>query len=192
MVRTARVRWALWLLGLGGAGWLVLFGDKPAPVELVGPTPRPTTAGPEAGTPAGAAASALPSRAAAPARAPAGARSEPLALLIHRALLASAASPRADLFAAPRWAALPPPSAPPSAAAPLPVPTAEHTYKVLGKKQEGQAWEVFLGRAEQSFVVRAGDTLEGTWRIERIQPPEMTWTHLPSGQQQTMPIHEAR
>ncbi len=55
---------------------------------------------------------------------------------------------------------------PPVVAAPL--------YTVLGKQREADGpWRVFLARQGQVFVVQAGDLLEGRYRVERIEPPEL-------------------
>jgi hypothetical protein len=180
--RTPSRRWLLWLALLAGAAALAFFGDK-TPPGSARPAARPTpTPGPS--TPA------TPPRPRATA-----AVLEPIEWLLPRAELAAAAlPPRADLFATPAWrqpapppvakAAPPPASAPPPAAPPQP-------YTVIGKKFEAGAWELFLGRADNAFVLREGDSLEAAWRVEKIEPPKATLRHLSTGQAQTLDIGPA-
>jgi hypothetical protein len=75
------------------------------------------------------------------------------------------------------------------AAAPVAPPL---PYGFIGKKQEAERWEVFLARGEQTFIAREGEVLEGTYRVDRIDPPALTFTYLPLGQVQTLPIGESR
>jgi hypothetical protein len=104
---------------------------------------------------------------------------------------ASADKPAArDLFGAHSWN---PPAPPPPPPLPTPPPTAPPVpYTFLGKKQEGDAWEVFLAKGEQTFVARMGSVMEGEWRIDGIAPPTLTLTYLPLGLPQTLSIGDAR
>lgn len=175
--KTPRARWALWGLLLAGAAALAVFGDK---------------------TPAGAgAAPAVRAAASGPAR-PAPVRNtkapEPIEPLLPRELQASAAlPPRADLFATPAWRRPPAPApaaaAAPASAPPPPPPQAPPLpYRVIGRKFDGQAWELFLGRDDTPFVVRQGDTLEGAWQVQKIAPPLATLRHLATGQERSLEI----
>lgn len=173
-------RWALLLPLLGGAAWLAFFGDK-TPAGTVQPT---------------RAAVATPTAAPAPARSTSARRdtAEPVEALRPRAAPDAAPRPAADLFAVAAWR-LPPP--PPPAAPPVEQPKAAPVlpalnYKVLGKKEENDSWEVFLGRDDLTFIARTGETLEGTWRVEKIEPPLMTLLHVASGQQLKLPIGDGR
>jgi hypothetical protein len=174
----ARGRMKLWLPLLAVAAGLALFGDK---------------------TPAGSArvvasSARLPALAATPPRAGAAPASAPEVLeplRARRELVVPAGDGTADLFASPRWS-----RSPPAASAPVaveaPPPVLPPAYRVLGKKQENEAWELFLGRDDSSYVVRAGDVLDGTWRVEQIDPPTATLVHLPSGAKHPLPIGDAR
>jgi hypothetical protein len=179
-------RWFLWLPLLLAGGWLALFGDK---------------------SPAGDAAASLPARRpAAPAIQPtAGAPVDrpktspletPYAVVPRDRLFAidatvSGEKPAArDLFSTRRWNPPPPPPppeqpAPPPVAPPLP-------YAFLGKKLEGDTWEVFLSRAEQTFIARTGQILENDWRVDKIAPPTLALTYLPLGLPQTLSIGDPR
>jgi hypothetical protein len=97
--------------------------------------------------------------------------------------------PGRDLFAAHNWT--PPPAAPASATPAAPsAPALPYVY--LGKKQEADVWEIYLGRGEQSFIAREGQVLEGTYRVDRIEPPTLTLTYLPLNQAQSLSIGESR
>jgi len=181
MSAAKRRRWALLLPLLGGATWLALFADK-------------TPAG--AAKPAPAAAVARAPVSPSPARAPLPRRdaAEPVEALRPRVTPDTPPRPAADLFAIAAWRLPPPPPPPP---APVEQPKAAPTlpalnFKVLGKKEENNLWEVYLGRDDLSFIARVGDTLEGLWRVEQIEPPLMTLTHVPSGQTLKLPIGDGR
>jgi hypothetical protein len=61
-------------------------------------------------------------------------------------------------------------------------------YVVLGKKREGGTWEVYLARGQTIFVAAAGTVLEGSYRVDRIEPPTLSLTYLPLGHRQVLPI----
>jgi hypothetical protein len=176
---------------LGVSAWLALFGDK-APAGLV----QPRGMGESQGR-AGAASKAQPPGTA--VRPAARAASEPArieALVLRRSWYEPERAPAADLFARAAWHVTPPPPPPPPPPAPpAPAPVAEAppqvpppNYKVAGKQHDGRKWEVFLLRDENSFVVRSGQVIESTWRVEQIEPPSMTLVHVPTGQQHRIAI----
>ena len=74
----------------------------------------------------------------------------------------------------------PPPPAPP-AAPPLP-------FRYFGKWIDGDRTVVFLWNASEGYSVAAGDTLEGTYRIDAITDSSVDFTYLPLGSKQTLPI----
>lgn len=43
-----------------------------------------------------------------------------------------------------------------------------------------------LAGPQNTWVVRAGDVIEGQWRVDRIQDRTMSLTYLPLKQQQTV------
>lgn len=198
---TARIvnqRWWIWLPLLSVAALLALFGDKtpkdavvPARVAAkvnssngksgsnsMPPSNRPVSASTKAsGT-------SSPSD---PSTGSTGSSSKSLEALVPREQLilsVQAQKPQTrDLFSSTGWNPPPPkplPPPPPSAPA-LP-------FTFLGKKLEGGTWEVFLARGEQSFVVREGDVIENTYRIENISPPNLNLNYLPLGQSQSLVI----
>lgn len=90
----------------------------------------------------------------------------------------------ADLFAPHSWYVAPP------APAYVPIPaTVPHTapaavapplpFRFIGKLEDSQQLQVFLQHGEQLYSVRAGDVIDGTYRVDAIQQARMTLTYLP-------------
>lgn len=183
-----RRRWWLWLPLLGLAGWLAVFGDRSADgkaAAMSGPARLAATAEPIS-------ASLLVST----PKTAAGAAPEAIETLVRReewvaAAPADATSARRDLFSTRNWNPPPPPPpvAPVSEAAPVAPPL---PFAFLGKKLEGDTWEVYLSRGEQTFIIREGLTLDGTYRVDKIAPPSLTLTYLPLAQSQTLMIGDSR
>jgi hypothetical protein len=96
--------------------------------------------------------------------------------------------PRADKPAAAR--AVTP--AEPAVAAPPPPPPSPPAlpFTYLGKLVEGEDIAVFLTQGERNLVVRQGDTIDATYRVERIAESAITLTYLPLDQRQTIVIGE--
>jgi hypothetical protein len=72
-------------------------------------------------------------------------------------------------------------AAPPPMAPPLP-------FAYIGKAVADGAWEVYLARADKTYVVRNQTVIDGTYRVERIAPPLMSVTYLPLNQLQQINI----
>ena len=180
----SRRRWWLWLPLLGLAGWLVLFGDR-SPNGNAAAVSLP--ARPAATTQA----AARPSHT--DARTPRGTEPESIEVLVGRdqwaAAPADTASASRNLFSTRNWNPPPPPPTPVAEAAAV-APALPFAF--LGKKLEGEIWEVYLSRGEQTFIVRQGQILEGVYRIDKIAPPSLALTYLPLGQPQTLPIGDSR
>lgn len=90
-----------------------------------------------------------------------------------------------DIFPSKSWYVPPPPPkpVPPPPPAPPPIP-----FVYLGKMFEDGKALVFLSKQERNLVVREGDVIEGSYRVESILPPVMTLTYLPLNMKQTFPI----
>ncbi|MDN2698073.1 hypothetical protein O0882_17305 [Janthinobacterium sp. SUN073] len=73
----------------------------------------------------------------------------------------------------------PPP--PPPMAPPVP-------FVYLGKVAADGAWEVFLSRADKTYIVRAHTVIDGAYKVVAIAPPVMTLTYLPLNQVQQLNI----
>jgi hypothetical protein len=168
-----KLRRTVLLLALAAAAVLLLWGDPapPGTADVVQPRERPLRS--EATAPGKAARPRQPSlRPVAP----------------REALWADAGvmEPARDLFAARDWQ---PRTEPVRTAAPAPEPAVPALPFVFqGKRQDGQAWEVFLGSGTQTLFVREGDVLDGVYRVESIRPPVLALTYLPMGLQQTLEI----
>ena len=89
------------------------------------------------------------------------------------------------LFASTSWA--PPPKA--VVATPAPPPTAPPLpFTYVGKRLEDGIWNVFISRGDQMLIVREQQTIDGTYRIDAVKPPQMILTYLPMDERQTMSI----
>lgn len=83
----------------------------------------------------------------------------------------------------------PPPKMVASAAPPPPLPMAPPLpFVYLGKAAADGAWEVFLSRADKTYIVRANTVIDGAYRVGTIAPPVMTLTYLPLNQVQQLNI----
>ena len=93
-----------------------------------------------------------------------------------------------DLFGMKNWNPPPPPVR--QKPSPPPAPTAPpFPYTVAGSVADANGLMiVFANRQKQDFVLRVGDILEQTYRIEAIDPQSVTVTYLPLGLAQVVPI----
>jgi hypothetical protein len=160
------------------AAGFALFGDK-TPSNVVEAKPRSTGA---AATPAMAprANSGVPK----PALEVAILRLEPRATLIADGTDAMGAA--APAFGSQNWT---PPPPPPPPAPPPPAPSAPPLpFTFLGKAVANGAWEVFLARGDQTLIVRSKMVIDGAYRVDAIEPPNLTFTYLPLKQVQQLNI----
>ena len=172
-------RWWFWLPMLAFAAWLALFGDKTPVEQMPLPTSKALNTSPtEAKTVAEPLPDALPNAL--------------LELIPREELieLPEGDSPTSrDLFADRNWTPALPPAREAEPAAPT-APPLPFTY--LGKQLEDKQWRVFLGMADQTFVVGEGSTINDLYRIDSISPPNLSLTYLPLGQSQSLSIGETR
>src|SRR5262245_52913540 len=95
-----------------------------------------------------------------------------------------------DPFSVQSW--LPPrkpaaaPSAPPPPVAP-PLP-----YRFAGQFYRDSGSEVYVGRGEEIFPVKEGETLDGQYKVESISLSEVRFLHLPTGTSQIMQFSALR
>lgn len=83
----------------------------------------------------------------------------------------------------------PPPPPPPAVEAPPPPPAPvapPFPYQWIGRLEEAGKPQALLHGATRGTAVRAGDVLDGQWRIDRIDPQAMQVTWIP--EQKTMTI----
>ncbi|HTO47432.1 MAG TPA: hypothetical protein VML91_07315 [Burkholderiales bacterium] len=98
------------------------------------------------------------------------------------------AAPAGDPFQARSWAPAPDPEAvqrrlpPPRPQAP-PLP-----FAYMGKMVDGNTIVVFLANEDRNYIARVGETLDGTYRVERIADNELVVTYLPLKIKQTLPF----
>jgi hypothetical protein len=160
-------RWALWIVLLPIAAGLAFSRSDEAidPASVVEAIARP------AETP-------QPNREV-PAREGAKAPDEVMIAAIHERKPAGEVR---DFFAPDDWTRTSPAAPPPAPTAP-PLP-----YKVLGKKLEDGAWQVFLTQDDNVHIVKQGDLLDDRYRIEKIEPPVLVMTYIPLNERQTLAI----
>lgn len=68
---------------------------------------------------------------------------------------------------------------PPPQAPPLP-------YVYFGKMMEGELPYAFLQKGNKVLVVKAGDMLDGTYRVEKVTPDSVMFVYLPLSVQQSV------
>ena len=90
-----------------------------------------------------------------------------------------------DLFKAKSWYVPPPPPKPGPPPTPTPPPL---PFRYMGKLLEEGKLTVFITNQERNYAVKAGDTIEGSYRVDRIDPQQVLFTYLPLNMQQTLVI----
>lgn len=104
----------------------------------------------------------------------------PLAALAADAPLSAAVVP-VNIFPVQTWQ---PPSPPPP---PPPKPTAPPLpFQYGGSLLDGEQRVVFLMQQKRQLIVRAGDAIDNTYRIDDITPQRIEFTYLPLQQKQTL------
>jgi hypothetical protein len=105
--------------------------------------------------------------------------------------------PQVDLFATQSWYVAPVVTADQqaaldSAAVAPSVPTAPPLpFQFIGKLEDSQQLQVFLQNGERLYVVRAGDVIDETYKIDRISATEMSLVYLPLKFAQTLSVGSA-
>jgi hypothetical protein len=101
------------------------------------------------------------------------------------------AAPARDPFAPRSWQAMaqedarrnaPPPAPPPPPQAP-PLP-----FTYFGKAVEDGRVTAFLARGENTYVAREGITLDGAYRVDRVDERVIVFTYLPLGMRQELSL----
>lgn len=92
------------------------------------------------------------------------------------------AAPPDAQFAA--WAPPPPPPAPPEVKGPPPVPPAPvappFPYQIIGSLVENGQAQAFLSGPSRSLSARAGEVIDGQWRVDQVSATGMALTWLPA------------
>ncbi|WPN49219.1 MULTISPECIES: hypothetical protein [unclassified Pseudomonas] len=102
-------------------------------------------------------------------------------------------SPAGDLFATRSWKAAPtlgtvieqPVNVTPVVQAPTAPPL---PFQFVGRLDDRSDLQVFLQNGEKIYVVRKGDVIDETWRIERISDEELSLVYLPLHLSQTLSV----
>jgi hypothetical protein len=75
----------------------------------------------------------------------------------------------------------------PAAAGPAPPPTAPPLpFTFMGKLLSGPEAKVFLTLGDRNLVLREGDTVDATYRVEKIAEGAITLVYLPLDERQTI------
>lgn len=90
-----------------------------------------------------------------------------------------------DLFKAKSWYVPPPPPKPGPPPPPTPPPL---PFKYMGKLLEEGKLTVFISNQDRNYAVKDGDTIEGAYRVERVDSQQVLFTYLPLNMQQTLVI----
>lgn len=90
--------------------------------------------------------------------------------------------PENGYFAA--WAPPPPPPAPKQVAAPPQPPAAPvappFPYQLIGRLVEGEQALALLAGPQRSLAVKAGDVVDGQWRVDQVNERGLSLTWLPA------------
>jgi hypothetical protein len=106
-------------------------------------------------------------------------------------------SPAGDLFAARSWKAAPTLASvteqPVNVAPVVQVPTAPPMpFQFIGRMDDRTDLQVFLQNGEKIYVVRKGDVIDETWKIEGISDMELSLVYLPLHLSQTLSVGSAQ
>jgi hypothetical protein len=114
------------------------------------------------------------------------ARDQALAALQPRV---RAPQPKAGLFDSVSWRPPAPPAAPPPPSKPT-APPFPYTY--VGGLLDNNVRTVFFEKGERVVALKAGDTVEGVYRVDQMTDQNMQLTYLPLDQRMTVPLGRAR
>lgn len=125
-------------------------------------------------------------RAAAPASAAAAKAPSPWPIRLVAEPRQAWGAPADPLFAA--WSPPPPPPPPPAPPPPPPPPprAPAFPYQLLGRMEEGGVAQALLSGPLRSFGVRAGDVIDGQWRVEQVGATGVKLVWIPGGLPQTL------
>jgi hypothetical protein len=117
----------------------------------------------------------------------------PAALAAKKPAVVKDLTPAGDLFAARSWKAAPtlasvteqPVIVTPVVQAPSVPPM---PFQFIGRLNDRSDLQVFLQNGEKIYVVRKGDVIDETWRIEGISDVELSFIYLPLHLSQTLSV----
>jgi hypothetical protein len=93
---------------------------------------------------------------------------------------------RANLFPEQTWFIPPPPPPPPPYVPPPPPQAPALPFSYMGRWQEAGQTTYYLARGALPVSVRAGQVLDGVWRLEPVSGGRLNFTHLPLNQTRSL------
>ena len=93
-----------------------------------------------------------------------------------------------DLFGVKTWSAPPAPQQPRTPPPPVAPVAPPFPYAVAGSVVDPNGLMIVFTHQQRNFVLRVGEVLEQTYRVESIDPQSVTLTFLPLGLTQRVPI----
>lgn len=168
---------ALLTATLSAAAW-VREGDKADDAQVAAPrSARHESVG-------------APARQAKVARAPAARDADTLHVHLEKLRVTKGNAQPDDAFAPRSWA---PPAAKAAAReaanVPPPPPTAPPLpFAYMGRLLSDNQQKVFLTAGDRNLIIREGDTIDATYRVEKLSDAGVTFLHLPTGIRQELPI----
>lgn len=91
-----------------------------------------------------------------------------------------------NLFPVQTWYVPPPPPPPPPYVPPPPPEAPPLPYSYMGRWQEGGVTTVYLTRGTLPLSVRAGQVLDGVWRLDALANGSLNFTYLPLNQTRSL------
>lgn len=93
---------------------------------------------------------------------------------------------RTNLFPEQTWYVAPPPPPPPAPYVPPPPQAPALPFSYMGRWQDGGETTYYLTRGTLPVSVRAGQVLDGVWRLEPVSGPQLNFTYLPLDQMRSL------
>lgn len=93
---------------------------------------------------------------------------------------------RTNLFPEQTWYVPPPPPPPPPYVAPPPPQAPALPFSYMGRWQEAGQTTYYLARGTLPVSVRAGQVLDGVWRLEPVTGDQLNFTYLPLDQTRSL------
>ncbi|MBW8372234.1 MAG: hypothetical protein K0M66_14865 [Thiobacillus sp.] len=93
---------------------------------------------------------------------------------------------RANLFPEQTWFVAPPPPPPPPYVPPPPPQAPALPFSYMGRWQDAGQITYYLARGTLPVSVRAGQVLDGVWRLEPVSGGQLNFTYLPLDQTRSL------
>ena len=93
---------------------------------------------------------------------------------------------RANLFPEQTWYVAPPPPPPPAPYVPPPPQAPPLPFSYMGRWHDAGQTTYYLTRGSLPVSVRAGEVLDGVWRLESVSGTQLNFTYLPLNQMRSL------